>query len=782
MTPADNVSSSANFPATLRQQQGNNRSMRTTSSVASLEILVHESNFVMPMISKSGSEPRLSKQASRATCKYLREPVHNPSTSSSTLLEGSSPGRATKMPSCEVMPQPTPSYDDACAVAVTSSLDELPPLPSSKVWKHAAVRAGSWGVTVGRAPNPEIPKLPLLRAEKLGPNVEAFLIRCDLSDAIREARQESQTAAPEPKTLAEEKELYRKNPNKRKPRLVDLLPKGWSLHHEELLAGANWDARYKQQCALAERHCFDADGHEDDANEQFKFKRALFEMQHTRCYPPRSKDIFHGFALSRGKGVAKLPKREGAPNSGDETAKERTKFDLNTSIWAPRRDWADSANLIDTDEVYRKRFKIDWEWCIQMGASKTIVAYDDDGFVDTDGDGIPDEVTEVENVLWQNYRIISNVFNYFASVEGPPHFLSVVGFNAFLDHFALVQKRSRFCTRSDFEMLVEAVQASSAQVHSKWSDVHSHLSILFLHRSEFLLAIIRIAINLYVRPKVIPDVSEAVQRLLEVDITARASPTIFASPTAHRRNHFYTEATCLELSRHESTLRALYLTLSCSDAEQGTAERKLINLEEWMSGMNALCLIGVDVTKRKARLAFIWSRMMVIDSGVAHRTGLRNETHLPFEGFLEALCHVAALKALPTDARLEAEGAQNAAAFLEKLRLEEEKGLHSEYSFFINENSRREWGSEPPQPVHRCLAHLMSLIIFRVKAEQPPRGPGAPDPNPNALSQDEVDRWASAHIPAVAAFCEQRAKDRLAAAVAAAEKALEESLKAEAGA
>ncbi|KOO27716.1 hypothetical protein Ctob_009531 [Chrysochromulina tobinii] len=113
-----------------------------------------------------------------------------------------------------------------------------------------------------------------------------------------------------------------------------------------------------------------------------------------------------------------------------------------------------------------------------MGASKTIVAYDDDGFVDTDGDGIPDEVTEVENVLWQNYRIISNVYNYFASVEGPPHFLSVVGFNAFLDHFALVQKRSRFCTRSDFEMLVEAVQASSAQVHSsqdevdRWASAH----------------------------------------------------------------------------------------------------------------------------------------------------------------------------------------------------------------------------------------------------------------------------------------------------------------------
>ena len=760
---------------------------------ASLEVLVHESNFVMPVISKSGSEPRLSKQASRATRKYLPKPVHNLSTSCSTLLEGSSPGRANRMPSSKAMPEPTPSYEDACSIAVTSSLDELPHLPSSKVWKHAAVRAGSWGVTVGRAPNPEIPKLPLLRAEVLGPNVEAFLIRYDLSDAIRETRQERQTAAPEPKTVAEEKELYRKNPNMRKPRLVDLLPKGWSLHREELLAGANWDARYKQQCALAERHCFDADVHEDDVEEQFKFKRALFEMQHTRCYPPRSKDIFDGFALRRGEGVAKLPKREGAPNSGDEAAKQRTgapnsgdeaakqrtKFDPNTSIWAPRRDWADSKNLIDTDDVYRKRFKIDWEWCVQMGASKTIVAYDDDGFVDTDGDGIPDEVTEVENVLWQNYRIISNLYNYFASVEGSPHFLSVVGFNAFLDHFALVQKRSRFCTRSDFEMLVEAVQASSAQVHSKWSDVHSHLSILSLHRSEFLLAIIRIAINMYVRPKVIPDVSEAVQRLLEVDITARASPTIFASPTAHRRNHFYSEATCLELRRHESTLRALYLTLSCSDAEQGTAERKLINLEEWMSGMDALCLIGIDVTKRKARLAFIWSRMMVIDSGVAHRTGLRNETHLPFEGFLEALCHVAALKALPTDARLEAVGAQNAAAFLEKLRVEEEKGLHSEYSFFINENSRREWGSEPPQPVHRCLAHLMSLIILTVKAEQPPRGPGAPDPNPNALSQDEVDRWASAHIPAVAAFCEQRAKDRLAAAVAAAEKALEESLKAE---
>ena len=85
---------------------------------------------------------------------------------------------------------------------------------------------------------------------------------------------------------------------------------------------------------------------------------------------------------------------------------------------------------------------------------------------------------------------------------------------------------------------------------------------------------------------------------------------------------------------------------------------------------------------------------------------------MPFEAFMEALCRLALLKALPTDDEIRATGAPHAGIYLSQLRERDPAG----YKALIKERSRL-WGDDPDlvQPVHRCVAHMLSLLVHQLK-------------------------------------------------------------------
>ena len=71
---------------------------------------------------------------------------------------------------------------------------------------------------------------------------------------------------------------------------------------------------------------------------------------------------------------------------------------------------------------------------------------------------------------------------------------------------------------------------------------------------------------------------------------------------------------------------------------------------------------------------------------------------------MQALCRVSALKATPSDEELGK--ATNAAEYLENLR-----GSDAEAYKKLIEERARPFGCEPSQPLHRCMHHLMSMLI-----------------------------------------------------------------------
>ena len=88
---------------------------------------------------------------------------------------------------------------------------------------------------------------------------------------------------------------------------------------------------------------------------------------------------------------------------------------------------------------------------------------------------------------------------------------------------------------------------------------------------------------------------------------------------------------------------------------------------------------------------------------------------LPFEGFLEALCRVAVLKALPTDEEITAGGYMHAGDMLVCLRDDDPPA----YKALIRAHANP-WGAWAVegglrQPTCRCVEHVLTMIIHTIE-------------------------------------------------------------------
>lgn len=130
----------------------------------------------------------------------------------------------------------------------------------------------------------------------------------------------------------------------------------------------------------------------------------------------------------------------------------------------------------------------------------------------------------------------------------------------------------------------------------------------------------------------------------------------------------------------------------------------LVSFDVWKQIWRLYGLIDVDITDRDSTLAFVFSRMRIVDDQ-SERSRM-HLTYLGFEDFLEGVCRLAVRKVLPTDDEIAAAGRASAGEYLWCLRDEQPK----EYAELIKQRTLA-WGMEPPQPVARCIAHFCSLLV-----------------------------------------------------------------------
>ena len=112
---------------------------------------------------------------------------------------------------------------------------------------------------------------------------------------------------------------------------------------------------------------------------------------------------------------------------------------------------------------------------------------------------------------------------------------------------------------------------------------------------SYSVALVHVAINKYVLTKSVPDVSDALERLLGVDVRAYVHKSALDSPNEFRRCFLYSKEVNAVLKWHELSLRNIFDAIAACGTE---SPKTLIELEAFLQALASVEIIAVDATER----------------------------------------------------------------------------------------------------------------------------------------------------------------------------------------
>jgi len=362
------------------------------------------------------------------------------------------------------------------------------------------------------------------------------------------------------------------------------------------------------------------------------------------------------------------------------------------------------SGLYDSQETLIASLEHDWGWAKQNNLEQYIAKADGDGKTDPDGAN-----ARVKAVLQEVYNMLLSVYYYYASATADLDVYTIGPneYNMMLVELDLPVPGSADCAKQHLESIFIAVD-SGQKTKEAFNAKHA------LSRQEFLQVMIRIAVHRYVKPRkrgaapLLTDVSEAVRELLSVHIEPRVDPAALQVSNDFREKLVYIEETNEVLSDKVETLQALYEVYSGKShgMDDLTSDSKMLGIDEWLELCADLQLIDDEFTLREARLCFLWSRLRVADESDASQR--RSMCNLRFEDFCECLVRLATMKRMPTDAEVDEAGYADGGDMI--LGLRKTAQLRDWCA-----TRQQAWNDELPQPIGRCVSHLLATFIRTVE-------------------------------------------------------------------
>ena len=183
-----------------------------------------------------------------------------------------------------------------------------------------------------------------------------------------------------------------------------------------------------------------------------------------------------------------------------------------------------------------------------------------------------------------------------------------LNFNSFLTFARDCKLVTKACPGSAFELIWVQVNIELQESNKEADRFNSRVGMV---RSEFLHAIVRIALTTYVATGHESNPTKAVNRVLDT-IQANAPPEATQDSNDFRRKFCYVEHTDLQLRKHRSTLEAIYTIYSKTNTNTHDVlqSARTMSIGEWLTLCEHLGLFEIDqLSSFGAKMIFMWSRI-----------------------------------------------------------------------------------------------------------------------------------------------------------------------------
>lgn len=329
-------------------------------------------------------------------------------------------------------------------------------------------------------------------------------------------------------------------------------------------------------------------------------------------------------------------------------------FDLDKSVFAPRKQECPSKDYYDTARVYNTMFRIDWSRCWdKSGFQRTVTKH---------VGGNMSIVDSTKSVLKKNYRDLVMIFDHFCCCNSDQESFCLL-LNAFSEWLVFCHipdpnsDKTSHCKLSDIDGLFVATNYEEKTKDAEKKKLNEANQDRALMRTEFLEIIVRIAMAKFARTEL--NLCEAVTTLLNEYIFATCKTSAYVDVHCHDKNKFretrlYTREVNAFFEKHLSALHKLF-SRYCPLAVGSSDKMTRLPMEGWIQMLSDCGMMDASFTNREARLAFSWSRMAYPDELKRRQQAIT----LTKTDFLEAIARVAEMKWLPTDDQMQDAGIMN---------------------------------------------------------------------------------------------------------------------------